>query len=254
MLGKGGRFFDRAIALIQTLEWFHELGTFPGLPVTNRIGGKRMDPAVIQAGKSVGSAPETDHFGEQELLQRAQSGDHEAFCLLVSQHQSRLFSSVYRVVGHMEDAQDVVQEAFLNAFLSLRQFKGDSRFFTWIYRIALNVAISHRRKAMSRLNARMRTIDDSQGTVVPLASGAQADADMAIQDDARMIQAALEHLSPDHRAVLVMKDMEDMRYEAMAEVLEIPVGTVRSRLHRARLELRNLLENQDSFKKGGGQT
>lgn len=213
-----------------------------------------MDPAVIQAGKSVGSAPESDQLGEHELLQRAQAGDHEAFCLLVSQHQSRLFTSVYRVVGHLEDAQDVVQEAFLNAFLSLRQFKGDSRFFTWIYRIALNVAISHRRKAMSRLNARMRTIDDAGGSVVPLASGEQADAQMEIQDDSRKIHAALDLLSPDHRAVLVMKDMEDMRYEAMAEVLEIPVGTVRSRLHRARLELRNLLENQDSFKEGGEQT
>ena len=210
-----------------------------------------MDPAVIQAGKSVGSAPESDQLGEHELLVRAQTGDHEAFCLLVSQHQTRLFTSVYRVVGHLEDAQDVVQEAFLNAFLSLQQFKGDSRFFTWIYRIALNVAISHRRKAMSRLNARMRTIDDSGGSVVAQSSGEQAHAHMELQDDARKVYAALDLLSPDHRAVLVMKDMEDMRYEAMAEVLEIPVGTVRSRLHRARLELRNLLENQVPFKEGG---
>lgn len=212
-----------------------------------------MDPAVIQAGKSVGSAAEPDQFGEQELLQRAQMGDQEAFCLLVSQHQSRLFTSVYRVVGHMEDAQDVVQEAFLNAFLSLRQFKGDSRFFTWIFRIALNVAISHRRKSMSRLNARMHTLDHSGGTVTAEAPGIHADSEMVSQDDVRKLHAALNHLSPDHRAVLVMKDMEEMRYEAMAEILEVPIGTIRSRLHRARLELRNLLENQGPLREGGAQ-
>lgn len=210
-----------------------------------------MDPPVIQAGKTVGSAPEADQLGEQELLKRAQAGDQGAFSLLVSQHQSRLFASVYRIVGHMEDAQDVVQEAFLNSFLSLRQFKGDSRFFTWIYRIALNVAISHRRKSMNRLNARMLTIDDPEGGVIPSGSGTPADAGMIANDDARRVHAALDRLNPEHRAVLVMKDMEEMRYEAMAEILEIPIGTVRSRLHRARLELRNILESLELAGEGG---
>ncbi|NBU75163.1 MAG: sigma-70 family RNA polymerase sigma factor [Planctomycetes bacterium] len=210
-----------------------------------------MNPASTDTGPSVGIAPDMDSPGEQELLNRARSGDADSFCLLVAQHQSRLFTCVYRMLGHMEDAQDVVQEAFLNAYLSLSQFKGDARFFTWIYRIALNAAISHRRKAMHRINARMIPIDESGSGFDPQAADIPADAGLIFEDNSRQLHAALDRLSPDHRAVLVMKDMEDMRYESMAEILEVPIGTIRSRLHRARLELRSILEQEtDSGNRG----
>lgn len=205
-----------------------------------------MNPASADTGQSVGTAPDMDSSGEQELLNRARSGEADAFCLLVAQHQSRLFTCVYRMLGHMEDAQDVVQEAFLNAYLSLNQFKGDARFFTWIYRIALNAAISHRRKAMHRLNARMLPIDESGVGFDPKSAGVSADAGLIFEDNSRQLHDALARLSPDHRAVLVMKDMEDMRYESMAEILQVPIGTIRSRLHRARLELRTILEQGSS--------
>lgn len=210
-----------------------------------------MDPVAIHVGKSSGSSPGAEPPGEHELIQKAKSGDSEAFCLLVSQHQTRLFNTIYHVLGHAEDSQDVVQEAFLNAFLSISQFKEDSRFFTWIYRIALNVAISHRRKSMFRLNARMRTLDDPAGGASLAVSTSRVESGIEALDEAIRIQSAMERLSPDHRAVLVMKDMEDMRYESMAEILEVPIGTVRSRLHRARLELRLVLESQSESGKRG---
>jgi RNA polymerase sigma-70 factor (ECF subfamily) len=104
---------------------------------------------------------------------------------------------------------------------------------------------------MHRINARMIPIDESGSGFDPQAAEIPADAGLIFEDNSRQLHAALDRLSPDHRAVLVMKDMEDMRYESMAEILEVPIGTIRSRLHRARLELRSILEQEtDSGNRG----
>jgi RNA polymerase sigma-70 factor (ECF subfamily) len=185
-----------------------------------------------------------DDYG---LIAACLAGRTEAFGELVRRYQDRLFNTVIRLVVNAEDARDVVQEAFLNAYQSLSSFKGDSLFFTWLYRIAVNTAISYRRKQKALL--RLHRTDDS-GVIEPADPSEQARPGHALEmaEEERRLHDALARLSAEHRAVLVMKDLEGQKYEEMAEILGVPIGTIRSRLHRARLELRDILE-QDTKKK-----
>ena len=180
---------------------------------------------------------------DHRLIAACLGGDSRAFGILVRRYQDRLYSTVYRLLDNAEDAQDVVQEAFLHAYQSLESFKGDSLFFTWLYRIAVNTAISLKRKqkVMARIGR------DGEPGVEPLDTSDASRPGHALEqaEQERRVQQALARLSPEHRAVLVMKDLEGQKYETMAEVLEVPIGTVRSRLHRARLELRELLEKSE---------
>jgi len=170
-------------------------------------------------------------------------GQTAAFGELVRRYQDRLFNTVFRLVDSAEDAQDVVQEAFLHAYQSLDRFKGESQFFTWLYRIAVNSAISLKRK--QRIVVSLHVDREGQGSVPePHDVSELSQPHLALEraDEERRIQAALNRLSPEHRAVLILKDLEDQKYETMAEILQVPIGTIRSRLHRARLELREVLE------------
>ena len=186
---------------------------------------------------------------DRRLIQDCLRGRTEAFGELIRRYQDRLYNTVYRLLGNAEDARDVVQDAFINAFQSLDSFKGDSRFFTWLYRIAMNTAFSFKRKQRAVLsihracegNTALEPLDPSEAT--------QPDFALEQADEERLLQRALLQLSADHRAVLIMKDMEGQKYEAMAEILQVPIGTIRSRLHRARMELRELLLHRKDQKK-----
>jgi len=183
---------------------------------------------------------------DHRLIDACRDGDTAAFGVLVRRYQDRLFHTVYRLVENAEDAQDVVQEAFLNAYQSLDGFKGDSLFFTWLYRIAVNSAISLKRKR--RVVLSIDAARNGEGGVEPADPSEQTRPGHHLeqQEQERRVQRALARLSPEHRAVLVMKDMEGQKYETMAEILQVPIGTIRSRLHRARLELRELLEQEEA--------
>lgn len=182
---------------------------------------------------------------DKRLIAECLQGDTASFGVLVRRYQERLYHSVYRLVENAEDAQDVVQEAFLNAYQSLEGFKGDSQFFTWLYRIAVNTAISHKRK--HRAMARMETQKNGEPALEPPDLSAASRPEHALEqaEQQMRVRQALARLSPEHRAVLIMKDMEGQKYEEMAEILQVPIGTIRSRLHRARLELRELLEKSE---------
>jgi RNA polymerase sigma-70 factor (ECF subfamily) len=184
---------------------------------------------------------------DQHLIAECLAGDAAAFGGLVRRYQERLFNTVIRLVDNAEDAHDVVQEAFLNAYQSLDGFKGDSLFFTWLYRIAVNTAISMRRK--QRVSISIDSGRNGEHQIEPPDPSEQSRPGHALEqaEQERRIQIALARLSPEHRAVLVMKDMEGQKYEAMAEILQVPIGTIRSRLHRARLELRQLLEQDHAI-------
>lgn len=189
---------------------------------------------------------------DRRLIAACLAGKASAFGDLVRRYQDRLYNAVFRVVENAEDTADVVQEAFINAYQSLNSFKGDSEFFTWLYRIAFNAAISlkRKRKAVVRLDW-----DDDDKSNEPVDSAEYTRPGLAMEraeEDAKLM-AALSRLSPEHRAVLVLKDLEDQRYEDIADILDVPIGTVRSRLHRARLELRDLLtRNETEIGKSAG--
>jgi RNA polymerase sigma-70 factor (ECF subfamily) len=181
---------------------------------------------------------------DNRLIADCLAGDSSAFGELVRRHQDRLYNTVYRLLDNHEDAYDVVQDAFLNAYQSLDSFKGDSLFFTWLYRIAVNTAISFKRKrrAMVRIDT-----TGSNPVIEPLDPSEEARPGHALEqaEQEQRIQQALARVSAEHRAVLILKDMEGQKYEEMAETLGVPIGTIRSRLHRARLELREILERMD---------
>jgi RNA polymerase sigma-70 factor (ECF subfamily) len=179
------------------------------------------------------------------LINDCLRGDAAAFAVLVRRYQDRLFNTVYRLIGNADDAQDVVQEAFLSAYQSLGGFKGDSLFFTWLYRIAVNTAISFKRK--QRVAVSLNGGVEGQNGIEPadLSEASRPGHALEQLEQERRIQKALNRLSAEHRAVLILKDMEGQKYEQMAEILEVPIGTIRSRLHRARMELRDLLENDE---------
>jgi RNA polymerase sigma-70 factor (ECF subfamily) len=182
---------------------------------------------------------------DNRLIAECRDGNTAAFGELVSRYQDRLFNSVLRLTDNAEDARDVVQEAFLHAYQSLHSFKGDALFFTWLYRIAVNTAISMKRK--KRVVLRIQPAGEGGNAIEPLDPSETNRPGHALEmaEEERRVHEALAKLSPEHRSVLVMKDMEGMKYEEMAEILGVPVGTIRSRLHRARLEMRDILLQQE---------
>jgi RNA polymerase sigma-70 factor, ECF subfamily len=182
---------------------------------------------------------------DHRLIAECRDGNTAAFGELVSRYQDRLFNSVLRLTDNAEDARDVVQEAFLHAYQSLHSFKGDALFFTWLYRIAVNTAISMKRK--KRVVLRIQPAGEGGNAIEPLDPSETNRPGHALEmaEEERRVHEALAKLSPEHRSVLVMKDMEGMKYEEMAEILGVPVGTIRSRLHRARLEMRDILLQQE---------
>jgi RNA polymerase sigma-70 factor (ECF subfamily) len=186
---------------------------------------------------------------DQRLIAECLQGRKAAFGELVLRYQDRLFNTVYRLLDNAEDAQDVVQDAFIHAYQSLNSFKGDSLFFTWLYRIAVNTAISWRRK--QRLVLRLQLDRDGSPSMEPQdISEGQPGRALEQAEEERRIQTALNRVSQEHRAVLILKDMEGQKYEVMAEILQVPIGTIRSRLHRARLELRQVLAQMERGEPG----
>jgi RNA polymerase sigma-70 factor (ECF subfamily) len=178
---------------------------------------------------------------DHRLIAASRKGDSAAFGALVRRYQDRLYRTAVRLVDNPEDARDVVQDAFLHAYQALDNFKGDARFFTWLYRIAVNTAISFKRKRKTVLN--IHAGPAGQGGIEPADPSVRNQPGHALEqaEQEQRVRRALSQISPEHRAVLVLKDMEGQKYEQMAETLGVPVGTIRSRLHRARLELRELL-------------
>jgi len=174
------------------------------------------------------------------LIDACRAGQTEAYGVLVRRYQDRLYPTVLRLTGCAEDAQDLLQDTFLRAYQKLGHFQGESSFYTWVYRIAVNLALSGRRRKRPTL----RLTGGPEGGPVETAADAHAtDPSLPIEraERDRIIQEALNALAADHRAVVVLKEFDGLRYEEIGEVLGIPVGTVRSRLHRARCELRDRL-------------
>jgi len=183
---------------------------------------------------------------DNRLITDCLGGNSAAFGELVRRHQDRLYNTIFRLVDNHEDAYDVVQDAFLAAYQSLDSFKGDSLFFTWLYRIAVNTAISFKRK--KRVMVRIDTTGTgSQPVIEPFDQSQETRPGHALEqaEQEQRVQQALARVSTEHRTVLILKDMEGQKYEDMAEMLGVPIGTIRSRLHRARLELREILERMD---------
>lgn len=188
-----------------------------------------------------------------ELIEEAKTGHSEAYGELVLKYQDRVHNACWRICGHVDDAQEVTQEAFLTAWERLDTFRAQSGFYTWVFRIAVNLAISRRRKQARQQLASLDQLAEACGTQVSeLASSASDERrdDPRLQaDDAEaqaLVTQALQALDRDHRAVVVLRDIEGMSYQEIGEILDLAPGTVRSRLHRARMAVRAALAARDA--------
>jgi RNA polymerase sigma-70 factor (ECF subfamily) len=183
---------------------------------------------------------------DDRLIAECRQGRTAAFGELVRRYQDRLFNTVYRMVDNAEDALDVVQDAFVSAYQSLDSFKGDAQFFTWLYRIAINTAITLKRRQRVAYSIRSSRSEDRSVDPIDTSDYSRPEHGLEKADEERRVQEALNRLSSEHKTVLVLKDIEGHKYEEMAEMLGVPIGTVRSRLHRARLEMREILEQDEA--------
>ena len=178
---------------------------------------------------------------DDQLITRTLEGDREAFGDLVRKYQDRLYNGMVQVLRNEAEAEDTVQEAFILALTKLDSFRGKSGFYTWLFRIAYNTAISRIRKR------KPTTSLENQATQTELqlpSNQPGPDAGLVERERAEVLMQALEQVSDEHRQILILREMEEMDYSAISDVLELPVGTVRSRLHRARLQLKEILESK----------
>ena len=178
---------------------------------------------------------------DQQLIRECLAGRTDAFGELVVRYQDRLFNSLANILGSRDEARDVAQEAFVHAFEKLGSFRGKSAFYSWLFRIAMNAAVSQKRKTR-RISGSIDTARQDAG-LEPL--DAHPDADPArpleLAEQRALVRRALAELAEEFRVVLVLKEMDGLRYEEIAQIVGCPIGTVRSRIHRARSELRRKL-------------
>ncbi len=176
----------------------------------------------------------SDGISDAECVRRLQRGETDAFEILVRRHEKTIFNLVYRMLGDYDEAAEVSQEVFLSAFRAVGQFRGDANFSTWLYRIALNHS-STRRKSLGARQQRIVPIESADLLSDPQPGPPETLEKKQIRE---RVQHALSQLDPEDAKVLLLRDLQDIPYDEVARVLEIPVGTVKSRLHRARQALK----------------
>ena len=198
----------------------------------------------------------------EELARAAAAGDEEAFAELVRLHEKKVYHLALKMCGNAEDAADVAQEAFLSAWKGLPNFRGDAGFATWLYRLTSNAAIDLLRRSKKQRGE--VSLDDEETGMDPV------DGDLPLQEQVEAselreaVTAGLAELSEDHRQALVLREIQELSYEEIAAALDVDLGTVKSRISRARRALRKILQKSgnlsgylpskpsDELQKGGG--
>ena len=189
-----------------------------------------MDPSVTTA----------PNQAEETLIDCIVSGQASKFEILVGNYQQRIYASLLAMLGNRHDAEDVTQETFLTAFRKLDQFERRSSFYTWLHRIAFNAAIDLQRRKKRTKN--QFSSGDMTETVEPKEQLSDSPASIVMaKETVCQVQAALSRLDEERRNIIVLRDLQGVDYAEIATMLGIPIGTVRSRLHRARIELREIM-------------
>lgn len=173
---------------------------------------------------------------DQELVARVQQGDKRAYDLLVLKYQHKIIQLVNRYIKDPSEAQDVAQEAFIKAYRALANFRGDSAFYTWLYRIAINTAKNYLLSRSRRFSDYQVDVQDAEQVEnAPQLKGMETPEYLLMNDDiVEVIKKAIEKLPEEMRTAIMLREFEGMSYEEIAQTMECPVGTVRSRIFRAR--------------------
>jgi RNA polymerase sigma-70 factor (ECF subfamily) len=233
------------VAATDVRELFGTLLTSPASNPMSSLSRAQDDFDFTAENRGTGSR-------ESELFRRAQGGDRSAYGQLVQHFQDRLYNTILRIVGEPEEARELTQETFTKALISLESFRGDASPYTWLFRIGVNLAISQLRKVQRRRTFSLdapskngRSDDDQASSLldrIAESKGEAPDEALLRQERQQKVIEALGRLDAEYRAVLVMRDIEGFDYQQMADVLGLNLGTLKSRLFRARLALRDELK------------
>lgn len=185
---------------------------------------------AVAAGGARTDSPTLPDREEEAWVARAREGDHEAFGWLLARYRGRAVRLAAHVLRRPGEAEDAAQEAFVLAFRSLRSFRGQGRFYTWLYAIVVRVCLERKRSARWRSETPMDSVPDAPASR-PASGGC---------DERLLVESLLDRMTPPMRAALVLRELEGLEYEEIAQALRIPVGTVRSRLNAARAQFRAL--------------
>src|SRR5437763_11373018 len=180
------------------------------------------------------------------LVKRAQQGELGAYDELVRRYQERIYATVYHMTSNHEDANDLAQEAFIKAYTALKSFKGDSSFYTWVYRIAVNKTINFLKQRKNRTHLSLNDLDfsaENDPDLVALISDRTPRRDMNLTELHEKLNEAMQKLSPVHRLVVTLHDVQCLSHEEIGKIIDCNIGTVRSRLFYARQQLQGYLSD-----------
>jgi RNA polymerase sigma-70 factor (ECF subfamily) len=189
---------------------------------------------------------ESVEIDDSELVNRAQREDLGAYDQLVRRYQERVYATVYHMTSNHEDAHDLVQDTFIKAFRALKSFKGDSSFYTWVYRIAVNKTINFLKQRKNRVHVSLNDVDfhaENDPDLVALVSDKTPRRDLNLLELQEKLNAAMLRLSEHHRMVVTLHDIQGLSHEEIGKIMDCNVGTVRSRLFYARQQLQAYLSD-----------
>ena len=181
-----------------------------------------------------------------ELVKAARNGDTRAYDQLVQRYQERVYATIYHMTSNHEDANDLAQETFIKAYSALKSFKGDSSFYTWVYRIAVNKTINFLKQRKNKTSLSLNDLDfniENDPELVALVSDKTPRRDIAMAELQEKLNVALQKLSDVHRMVVTLHDVQGLSHEEIADIMDCNVGTVRSRLFYARQQLQAYLSD-----------
>jgi RNA polymerase sigma-70 factor (ECF subfamily) len=216
--------------------------------VESALGLLTVTDATKVLGKTLVASPERRQEADADIdvVHRVQAGDVAAFDALILKYRERLFGIIYNMTSNREDAADLTQDAFIKAFQSIHRFGGQSSFFTWLYRIAVNSALSHLRKARLRSFFSLERMDSDEPVakevIEALTDKTGVDRDTYVRELQEKLNDALQKLSIKHRTVVTLFEIDGLSHQQIAEVMDCSVGTVRSRLHYAKQLLQSELQ------------
>lgn len=194
----------------------------------------------------VSSGAATEKDADMELVRRVQNGDVDAFDVLVHRYRERLYGVIYNLTSNRDDAADLTQEALIKAFTSIKRFKGNSAFFTWLYRIGVNTTLSFLKRNRFRRFFSLENIQEegsNHQVLETLAAKHRSEKGALLNELQERLNEALQKLSPKHRTVVVLFEVEGLSHQEISDVVGCSVGTVRSRLHYAKQQLQVYLKD-----------
>ena len=187
-----------------------------------------------------------DYQADPDLVRAARDGDMRAYDQLIQRYQGRIYSTIYHMTSNHEDANDLAQDTFIKAYSVLKSFKGDSSFYTWIYRIAVNKTINFLKARKNKYSLSLNDMDfnaENDPDLVAFVSDKTPRREVALAELQQKLNEAMQKLSEDHRMVITLHDVQGLSHDEIAAIMECNTGTVRSRLFYARQQMQALLSN-----------